>query len=158
MKTILIGHSGAGKSSLHFKLLESGIVSVEMDVELGTDKCPDFEHAMLWMQRGNHEVATLGVHRDLIDRMAWEKERQYCSGLFDGLNLIYLSHGIDKIEHSVHLLTPRGKVRPPSNVESTIRTHDVLVSPLSAMSDYTIDCTNKDLDQVFKEVLEHVKE
>jgi len=156
-KIVLIGQSATGKSSVYFKLLESGIVSIEMDVELGTDRCPDFEAAMRWMRDGNHSVATLGVHGDLIKRMAWEKDREYHSALFDGLEFIYLQRPIEKAEYLLGLLTPRGKMRPKKHMKSVMQTDNDLSIPLLGIADDIIDHTGKDLDQVFKEVLEYVK-
>ena len=156
-KIVLIGQSATGKSSVHFKLLESGIISVEMDVELGTERCPEFEAAMRWMQDGAHSVATLGVHSNLIKRMAWEKDREYYSDLFDGLRFVYLQRSIEKAEHLLSLPTLRGKMRPEKHVKSVMRANNDLSVPLFNIADISIDHTDKDLGQVFKEVLEYVQ-
>ena len=154
-KIILIGHSATGKSSVHFKLLGSGIVAAEMDKELGVEKSPSLAHAIHWMRNSPAQVLTLGVHSDLIGKLAQEKERQSWNELLKDLTFIYLSHDKDKIEHSLGLLTPRGKQRPPNHVESILKSYHHLDPFFRKIADCVINATELDIENVTQEVIEY---
>lgn len=153
-KIILIGHSATGKSNIHFRLLESGIVAVEMDRELGVGKSPSLAHAIHWMRNSPAQVLTLGVHSDLIGELSQEKERQGWSELFRDLTFIYLSHDRDKIEHSLGLLTPRGKQRPPDHVKSVLKSYHHLDPFFRKIADHIINATESDIENITQEVIE----
>ncbi len=154
-KIILIGHSATGKSSVHFQLLKSGIIAVEMDKELGVKKSPSLAHAIHWMRNSPAQVLTLGVHSNLIGELAQEKERQGWSELFKDLTFIYLSHDKDKIEHSLGLLTPRGKQRLPNHVKSVLKSHHHLDQFFHKVADYVINATESDIENITQEVIEY---
>jgi hypothetical protein len=156
-KIVLVGHSAAGKSSVHFKLLESGIIAVEMDKELGVKKSPSLAHAINWMRNSPAQVLTLGVHSNLINELAQEKGRLGWSELLKDLTFIYLFHDKDKIEWSLSQLTPRGKFRPPDHVESVMKSYRHLNPYFQKIADHVIDSTIRTIDDVAQEVIDYAR-
>ena len=79
--------------------------------------------------------------------------RQGWNELLKDLTFIYLSHGKDKIEHSLGLLTPRGKQRPLGHVKSVLKSYHRLDPFFHKIADCVINAAESDIENVTQEVI-----
>ena len=154
-RIVLIGHSGAGKSSC---LSELGIVhrQADMDAALGTSRCPTLTEGMQWLVESSKEqpIVVISNHEEMLKAMKSARRGDEHAWVFNVLCFVYLRQPKDRLAGHLATPGPGGQRRDLPSQRYTLDNYERLDVMYQELADYTIDCTAKGVGEVAVEIRE----
>jgi shikimate kinase len=152
-RVALIGHSGAGKSSV-LDELQADRTTADMDAVLGTKHSPQLTRALGWLatEEQDPRLVAISNHESMLEEMRASKITGQYAKQFGCVLLVYLHRPLDELRETLSRPSAGGHLRQEAGVQYTIENYDRFHTLFSQLADRVVSCSGKSIKAVAAEV------